>query len=140
MDTGLTMTAGRRGMSALLAGVLLASMLVITPVAGRTASALGGEALLGEKTVTPTTTLEASAGPGDTLTYTINYGCSGTNDGDNCVGAVLSDTLPTFTDIYGDTSQLEFVSATLTSDWGSQSITGVAPNTVISWVAPVSSR
>ena len=37
-----------------------------------------------EKNVEPTTTLGAPAGPGDVLTYTISYDCSGIGAADNC--------------------------------------------------------
>ncbi|MEQ1702211.1 MAG: hypothetical protein ABMA25_19025, partial [Ilumatobacteraceae bacterium] len=130
-----TLSAARRGVFGMLAGLLLATVVVISPIATPIASAAGVVTLL-EKNVEPTTTLGAPAGPGDVLTYTISYDCSGIGAADNCTGAVITDTLPTFTDIYGNTNQLEFVSASTTvpSDWSVSGVSGTVPNRAVTWV------
>ncbi|MDO8365075.1 MAG: SdrD B-like domain-containing protein [Actinomycetota bacterium] len=130
-------TSGRRGRAAraLLAGALVATTVVVAPVAVPGASAAGIVTLV-EKNVSPVTTLGSPAYAGDTLSYTISYDCSGTNQGDNCTGAVLTDLLPSFTDINGATNQLEFVSASATtpSDWTFQGVSGTVPTSTVSWV------
>ncbi|MGB8858143.1 MAG: SdrD B-like domain-containing protein [Ilumatobacteraceae bacterium] len=70
------------------------------------------------------------------LTYTISYDCSGIGAGDNCAGALITDTLPTFTDIYGNLNQLELVSASATSpsDWTFQGVSGTVPTKQVSWL------
>lgn len=125
--------------SGLIAGVLLASAVVVAPVAVPSASAAGTITLL-QKNVAPTTTAGAPGLAGTQLTYTISYDCSGINVGDNCAGAVVTDVLPTFTDIYGNLNQLEFVSATASvpADWAFQGITGAVPNLSASWLATAS--
>ncbi len=120
----------------MLAGVLLATTFVVAPVAVPSASAAGIITLL-EKNVAPTTTLASPALPGTVLTYTISYDCSGINIGDNCDGAVITDALPTFTDIYGAVQQLDFVSgsASVPGDWTFQGVSGAEPTATVSWVA-----
>ncbi|MGB8861668.1 MAG: hypothetical protein WCC60_20605, partial [Ilumatobacteraceae bacterium] len=92
MDSNTTMSGARRGLFGMLAGLLLATVVVIAPIASPIASAAGTVTLL-EKNVGPATTLAAPALPGTLLTYTISYDCSGTGAGDNCAGALITDTL-----------------------------------------------
>ena len=127
---------GRSGLRAVLAGTLLATTVAVAGPVPAVFAATGTVSLL-DKIVNPTTTSGSPAMPGDTLTFTIAYDCSGLSLGDDCAGAVLSDPLPTFQDIYGTTAQLEFVSATFTApnDWTFQGISGVAPNQVATWDA-----
>lgn len=74
------------------------------------ASALPGDATPGiSKAGSPAATV-----PGGTITYTINYTCSNNSNTppvDGCDGAVLSDPLPTFIDVYGETVPVEVVSS-----------------------------
>ena len=58
------------------------------------------------------TTTKVTARAGETIPYVINFSCSNNEQsGDGCDGAVFSDPLPKFIDIYGDLVPLEFVSA-----------------------------
>lgn len=126
-----------RALRAVLAGCLLMTTLVITTGTVPVAHADQAEVVLTSKSVDPTSTSGAPLRPGDTVTYTISYYCSGLNLGDHCGDSVLTDPLPQFTDIYGNTNQLEFVSATFLTqyDWTFDGIGGVAPNLAASWTA-----
>jgi uncharacterized repeat protein (TIGR01451 family)/LPXTG-motif cell wall-anchored protein len=100
----------RVGVGAILVGaaVLVAGQ-PVTP-----ALAADGDARpeLTEKNVLP-----AAAIGGDTLQYSINYTCSNSHNEapvDGCDGAVFTDPIPTFTNIYGVEMPLEFVSVTTT--------------------------
>ena len=133
---GTAPARGSRLWHGLLAGTLLATTLAtVSPIAVPLASAAGTVTLL-EKNVAPVTTLGAPAMPGATVTYTISYDCSGLILGDHCAGALLTDTLPTFIDIYGNTNQLEFVSASATApnDWVFQGVSGTVPTQSVSWL------
>ena len=89
----------------MLAGVLLATVVVIAPVAAPVALA-AGVAELGNKVVDKTI-----AAPGDTLVYSISYSCPSTGQGDTCEGATFSDPLPNFLDVYGNTIEPVYVSS-----------------------------
>jgi len=126
----------RRFVAALAGLLLITTVVVASPVSVPVASAAGTISLL-DKNVAPTTTLAAPAMPGATLTYSISYDCSGITVGDNCAGSIISDTLPTFIDIYGNTNQLEFVSASslVPNDWVFQGLSGSVPNQQVTWSA-----
>ncbi|MDO8391392.1 MAG: SdrD B-like domain-containing protein [Actinomycetota bacterium] len=127
----------RRGFRALLAGVLLATTLVTTAALPAPVALAEGTVQLLGKTVDPVSSLATPRAPGDVLTYTISYRCSGLNLADNCSGSLLRDTLPTFIDIYGNANQLEFVSATFLTqdDWVFDNVSGVTPTAVATWTA-----
>ncbi len=58
------------------------------------------------------TTPQASAGPGDTVQYVVNFSCSNNEaNADGCDGSVFNDPLPKFADIHGNLTPVEFVSA-----------------------------
>ena len=58
------------------------------------------------------TTPQATAGPGDTVQYVVNFSCSNNEaNADGCDGSVFNDPLPKFTDIHGNLAPVEFVSA-----------------------------
>ncbi|MEZ5254990.1 MAG: SdrD B-like domain-containing protein [Microthrixaceae bacterium] len=66
--------------------------------------------------LTTKTVNKATAQPGELLTYSINFTCSNNDEsGEGCDGAAFSDPLPTFTNVYGETVPLEFVSANFPS-------------------------
>ena len=92
-------------------------------------------ATLTAKNVAPTSTAADPLSPGDTVTYSINYDCSSALPSDDCFDAVVTDVLPTFTDIDGATQQLEFVSASGTDDWTTLGVSGAEPNQVVTWNA-----
>lgn len=127
----------RRSIRAVLAGTLLTTTVVISTAAVPVAHADQAEVVLTSKSVDPVSTSGSPLRPGDTVTYTISYYCSGLNLGDHCGESVLTDPLPQFTDIYGNTNQLEFVSATFLTqnDWSFNGISGAAPNLVATWTA-----
>ena len=111
-------SGSRRGIS-MLAGVLLATVVVIAPVPAPVALA-AGVAELGNKVVDKTI-----AAPGDTLVYSISYSCPSTGQGDTCEGATFSDPLPNL-HVYGNTIEPVYVS----SDFHrclEQAVTGAAP-------------
>jgi uncharacterized repeat protein (TIGR01451 family)/LPXTG-motif cell wall-anchored protein len=93
----------------LACGVLSATIVGPVP-GGRPALADPGDATPGiSKSGAPEQTT-----PDGTITYTINYTCSNNNNTppvDGCDGAVITDPLPTFMNIYGQTVPVEFVSA-----------------------------
>jgi uncharacterized repeat protein (TIGR01451 family) len=126
----------RSGVRSLLAATLLTTTVAVAVPVSEVRAATGTVALQ-DKSVTPTTTSGAPALPGDVLTFTIAYDCSGLSLGDDCGGAVLTDALPTFTDIYGNPAQLEFVAASFTApgDWDFQGVSGTVPNQVATWNA-----
>ena len=115
---------------------VLALLLSVGLVLGRPqpASALA-TATLTAKNVAPTSTAADPLGPGDSIAYSINYDCSSALPSDDCFDAVVTDELPTFIDIYGATRQLEFVSASGTSDWTTAGVSGAEPNQVVTWNA-----
>jgi hypothetical protein len=102
--------AGRkRGLLAVLA-VVAGSLSLATPGAMPAFAAPGdAQPLLTTKNGTP-----AFANQGETIQYVINYTCSNDQPGlpaDGCDGALFDDPIPKFTDIYGNSVPLEFVSA-----------------------------
>ena len=109
---GVLLRRGRSGLRAVLAGTLLTTTVAVAvPVSE--VYAVDEGVTLNSITVNPDTSI-VWATPGSQLVYTINYSCNGILLPD-CAGTTLSVTLPTFLDIYGGTSQLEFVSATYSS-------------------------
>lgn len=60
------------------------------------------------KAVAPASSEAAPLRPGDAVTYTIGYSCSGLAQGATCEGATVTDVLPTFVDVNGDIAQLAF--------------------------------
>ena len=137
MTTILTHPRIRR-LTVTIASALLATTIVL--VAGPASPVHAAPvATLNTKGVAPTTSTSDPALPGDEFVYTINYSCSGLV-ADTCAGALITDVLPTFTDIYGNTNQLQLVSgaASTPSDWTFQNDSGPSgfvPNQSVSWVA-----
>jgi hypothetical protein len=62
---------------------------------------------------TGTGALPSSGAPNQLFTYSISYSCPGVVTGGTCAGATVTDPLPRFIDIDGNTRQLTFVSAPL---------------------------
>jgi len=133
------LTTARRARAAVFACLLLSTTVVVATAQVSVVHADQPEVVLTSKSVDPTSTSGTPLRPGDTVTYTISYYCSGLNLGDHCGDSVLSDPLPQFTDIYGNTNQLEFVSASFLTqnDWTFDGISGAAPNLTASWTAVV---
>lgn len=105
-----TAAPARRLVMVVTAVALLAAVLVVEPLGRGTAGAAPGDATpqLLTKTVA-----QATAGPGDLIQYTVNFTCSNNDQsGDGCDGAELRDPIPTFLDVFGTASPLEFVDAT----------------------------
>ena len=93
------------------AAVVLGLVASFVSIGVPTAFAAPGDAqpLLTTKNGTPN-----FANPGDLIQYVINYSCSNADPTppiDGCDGALFSDPIPKFLDIYGNLSPLEFVSA-----------------------------
>lgn len=88
------------------------------------------------KDVQPVSSSASPLRPGDTLQYTIGFSCSSIVQGDTCAGATVTDVLPTYTDLDGETAQLTFVSHTTPPSW---SFDGVSTNAdglqQITWTA-----
>jgi len=118
-----------------LGASLLMTTVVVAPVALQSASAAGAQLSVLGKVVVPSTTALAPAAPGTLFTYTISYKCSGINASDDCIGQIISDTLPTFTDIYGNIAQLAFdsASALYPADVVFNGVSGLSPNQSLSW-------
>ena len=114
---------------------MLMTTVVIAPVAVQPASAGGAQLSVVEKVVAPNTTAVTPAGPGTLFSYTISYDCSSIIQGTDCNGQIISDTLPTFTDIYGNFSQLAFDSASylFPDDFVFNGVSGTAPTQTVSW-------
>ena len=108
---GTFLTARRRARHSAAAALCVAVVASLPLTVGSVHAAAGdAQALLGDKTVN-----KATAAPGDSLQYAINYSCRNNHGGptpDGCDGAVFSDPLPKFTDIFGNPAPVEFVSAT----------------------------
>ena len=101
----------RRRVGAIAVLACLATLLVVDPfMVSRARAAPGdGHALLGAATAD-----KAAALPGDTIQYSFTYSCQNSIGGgtpDGCDGAAFADPIPLFTDVYGVTTPLTFVSA-----------------------------
>ena len=99
----------RRGAVIAALAVVVGSVTIATPLDVVLAAPGDAQPLLTTKTGSP-----ATAAAGEIISYAINYTCS--NDSptppvDGCDGAVFSDPLPKFTDIYGNLVPVEFVNA-----------------------------
>jgi len=108
--TGYQAGHARRRTTRLVAAVAAVIAVLITPMGMSVAGAVPGDAL---PQLTSKTTSQATASPGELIQYAINYTCSNnTPASDTCDGATFRDPIPTFTDVFGVTAPLEFVSAT----------------------------
>jgi len=101
----------RRRVGAIAVLACMATLLVVDPfMVSRARAAPGdGHALLGAATAD-----KAAALPGDTIQYSFTYSCQNSIGGgtpDGCDGAAFADPIPLFTDVYGVTTPLTFVSA-----------------------------
>ena len=145
LDAGRTMSGRLRALFGIVAGVLLASTVVVVApiVVAPTADAAPPDSFLSldGKTVAPLSSLGApllpsTNGSPTTLTYTITYSCSGLVAAD-CAGLTFTDTLPTFTDIYGNPAQLNFASASAfyPTDVVFNGVSGASPTKTVSWTA-----
>ena len=108
--------------------VVVVALLGLAPLPWTPATVAGaapGEAqpILDTKSVNVT-----QAEGGDLITYSISFSCSNVGD-DDCSGAVFSDPLPTFIDVYGNEIPVEFVSASGPAEiWGDPQFTLVPGN------------
>ena len=82
------------------------------------------------KTVNVTT-----AAPNTTLVYSISYSCPGVVAGGTCATGTITDRIPTYVDIDGNTRQLTFVSAAGNSHFSTGTVSGSSPNQVVTWNA-----
>jgi len=123
-----------------LLGLLLTPALPIVPAEAANGD---GKALLGNNTASTST-----AAPGTTIQYSIGYQCSNSTSNtplDGCNGATFALPLPQFTNIYGSTSPVTYVSATApTAVWASgftldssDSANPVVRGTATTWAASV---